>query len=122
MLGGGMRQAGVIAAAGIIAIEKMVDRLRDDHSNAQTLAKGLASIEGISTDLPHVQTNIVVYDVSGLGTDGERWVAKLGESGVKAGALEGSRVRMVTHRGINKEDIEYTLGVAEKTAAQLRKR
>ena len=122
MLGGGMRQAGVIAAAGIISIEKMVDRLRDDHSNAQTLAKGLASIEGISTDLPHVQTNIVVYDVSGLGTDGERWVAKLGESGVKAGALEGSRVRMVTHRGIEKEDIEYTLSIAEKTAAQLRKR
>jgi len=122
MLGGGMRQAGVIAAAGIIAIEKMIDRLRDDHSNAQTLAKGLASIEGITIDLPHIQTNIVVYDVAGLGTDGERWVAKLGESGVKAGALEGSRVRMVTHRGIEKEDIEYAVNVAEKTAAQLRKR
>ena len=121
MVGGGMRQAGVIAAAGIIAIEKMVDRLKDDHSNAQRLAKGLAAIEGISTDLAHVQTNIVVHDVSGLRTSGEQWIAKLGESGVKAGALEGSRVRMVTHRGIEREDIEYTLSVAEKTAAQMKK-
>jgi threonine aldolase len=122
MLGGGMRQAGVLAAAGIIAIEKMPNRLRDDHSNAQILAKGLASIEGISVDLPHVQTNIVIYDVSGLGTNGEAWAAKLGEFGVKTGALEGSRVRMVTHRGIEKEDIEYTLNAAEQAAAQMRKR
>jgi threonine aldolase len=122
MLGGGMRQAGVIAAAGIIAIEKMVERLKDDHSNAQALAKGLASIEGITIDRARVQTNIVAYDVSGLGTSGEEWVAKLAESGVKAGALEDTRVRMVTHRGIENEDIEYALNVAEKTAAQLRKR
>ena len=116
MLGGGMRQAGVIAAAGIIAIEKMVDRLRDDHTNAQILAKGLASTEGISVDLSQVQTNIVVCDVAGLGITGERWIAKLNEFGVKAGALEGSRVRLVTHRGIEKEDIEYALRVVEKTA------
>jgi threonine aldolase len=121
MLGGGMRQAGVIAAAGIIAIEKMVDRLKDDHANAQMLAKGLMSIEGISIDPKQVQTNIVVYDVSGLGIDGGTWVAKLNESGVKAGALEAGRVRMVTHRGIEKEDIEHTISVAEKAARELRK-
>jgi threonine aldolase len=122
MLGGGMRQAGVIAAAGIVAIEKMVDRLKDDHSNAQMLAKGLASIDGISLDLSQVQTNIVVYDVSGLGITGEGWIARLNEAGVKAGPLEGGRVRMVTHRGIEKEDIEYALGVSEKAAAEVRKR
>jgi threonine aldolase len=121
MLGGGMRQAGIIAAAGIIAIEKMVDRLKDDHANAQILAKGLESIEGISIDPTQVQTNIVAYDVSGLGIDGERWVAKLNESGVKAGTLEAGRVRMVTHRGIEKDDIEYTLTVAEKAAEETRK-
>jgi len=121
MLGGGMRQAGVIAAAGIIAIEKMADRLRDDHSNAKTLAKGLASIEGISIDLAHVQTNIVVFDVAGLATSGERWVAKLSESGVKAGALEGEKVRMVTHRGIEKEDIDYVLSAAQETASELKR-
>jgi threonine aldolase len=122
MLGGGMRQAGVIAAAGIIAIEKMVDRLRDDHANAQMLAKGLASAEGISVDLSQVQTNIVVCDVAGLGITGEKWIAKLNELGVKAGALEGSRVRLVTHRGIEKEDIEYALSVVEKTAIDVKRR
>ena len=122
MLGGGMRQAGVIAAAGIVAIEKMVDRLKDDHANAQILAKGLMSIDGISVDLSQVQTNIVVHDVSGLGIDGETWIAKLNESGVKAGALEGSRVRMVTHRGIETDDIEYALEVMKKTAGETRKK
>ena len=122
MLGGGMRQAGVIAAAGIVAIEKMVGRLKDDHSNAQTLAKGLASIDGITLDASLVQTNIVVYDVAGLGGSGEEWLARLAESGVKAGDLEGTRVRMVTHRGIEKEDIKYALEVAERTATQMRKR
>jgi threonine aldolase len=121
MLGGGMRQAGVIAAAGIVAIEKMVDRLKDDHANAQILAKGLMSIDGISVDLSQVQTNIVVHDVSGLGIDGGTWIAKLNESGVKAGALEGSRVRMVTHRGIERDDIGYALEVMKKTAAETRK-
>lgn len=120
MVGGGMRQAGVIAAAGIIAIEKMVDRLRDDHENARTLAKGLSVINGIAVDLTKVQTNIVAYDVSGLGIDGQKWVAKLNEAGIKAGTLEAGRVRMVTHRGIEKEDIESTLSVAEKAANELR--
>ena len=120
MLGGGMRQAGVIAAAGIVAVEKMVDRLRDDHSNAQTLAQGLASIEGISLEPADVQTNIVVYNVAGLGISGDEWVSKLNEFGVKAGGLEGSRVRMVTHRGIEEDDIEYALGVAKKAAAEVK--
>jgi threonine aldolase len=121
MLGGGMRQAGVIAAAGIIAIEKMVDRLKDDHANAKMLAKGLMSIEGISIDPTLVQTNIVLYDVSGLGIDGEKWCAKLNESGVKAGAVEANRIRMVTHRGIEREDIEYALSVAGKAAEDTRR-
>ena len=122
MLGGGMRQAGVIAAAGIIAIEKMVERLKDDHANAQFLAKGLALIDGIEINPARVQTNIVVYDVSGLGTNGNNWIEKLREAGVKAGALEDNRIRMVTHRGIEREDIEYTLEVAEKTATKIRNR
>jgi threonine aldolase len=122
MLGGGMRQAGVIAAPGIIAIEKMVDRLKEDHANAKMLAEGLAKIEGISLDLSHVQTNIVFYDVTGLGIDAEKWVAKMKEFGVKAGAVDSGRVRMVTHRGIEKEDIEYTLSAAEKAARQVGKR
>ena len=120
MLGGGMRQAGIIAAAGIIAVEKMVDRLKDDHENAKLLARGLSNIEGISLDLDRVQTNIVFYDVNSLRISANEWVAKIGAHGVKAGAVDGRRVRMVTHRGIEKEAIEYTLEVVEKVAKQIR--
>jgi len=120
MLGGGMRQAGVIAAPGIIAIEKMVDRLKDDHANARLLATGLAKIEGVSLDLSRVQTNIVLYDVTGLGVGAREWVGKMSKFGVKASAQEGGRVRMVTHRGIEKDDIAYALNVAEKVAKEIR--
>jgi threonine aldolase len=122
MLGGGMRQAGVIAAPGIIAIEKMVDRLKDDHENAKLLARGLSKIDGISLDLDHVQTNIVLYDVSGLRITASEWTARMRDLGVKAGAQEAGRVRMVTHRGIEKEDIEYALEVTEKVARQIREK
>jgi threonine aldolase len=122
MLGGGMRQAGIIAAPGIIAIEKMVDRLKDDHENAKLLARGLSKIDGISLDLDHIQTNIVRYDVSGLGIAAIEWAARLRDLGVKAGAQEAGRVRMVAHRGIEKEDIEYTLEIAEKVARQIREK
>lgn len=120
MLGGGMRQAGIVAAPGIVAIEKMVDRLKDDHANAKLLATGLSRIRGISLDLSHVQTNIVLYDVGGLGVNAKDWTAKMSEHGVKAGAQEGGRVRMVTHRGIEKDDIEYTLGVADSVAKEIK--
>jgi threonine aldolase len=120
MLGGGMRQAGVIAAAGIVAIERMVDRLKDDHANAKMLANGLAKIDGISLDPSLVQTNVVMYDVAATGASGADWVARMAQVGVLAGAVERGRVRMVTHRGIEKEDIEYALSVAEKTATQIK--
>ena len=63
MLGGGMRQAGVIAAAGIVALEKMVDRLAEDHANARALAEGVAKLPGLAVDLASVQTNIVIFRV-----------------------------------------------------------
>lgn len=122
MLGGGMRQAGTIAAAGIIAIEKMVDRLKDDHANAQLLAKGLAKIEGVAIDPNEVETNIVFYDVSGLGLDSKSWVRELNTQSIKAGAQEGGHVRMVTHRGIEREDIEATLTAADETAKRARRK
>ena len=65
---------------------------------------------------------MVLCDVAGLGASAEEWVKKMGEFGVKAGALEGGRVRMVTHRGVEKEDIEYTLSAAEKAAKQLNRK
>ena len=122
MLGGGMRQSGIIAAPGIIALEKMVDRLRYDHENAKLLARGLSKIEGISLNLDRVQTNIVLYDINALRIDANEWINRMAQLGVKAGAQEAGRIRMVTHRGIEKEDIEYTLEAAERVAREARER
>lgn len=116
MLGGGMRQAGVIAAPGIIALEKMVDRLREDHYNAKTLAEGLSKFKGISINLKAIQTNIVVFDISGLGITSEQFIGLIKKKGVKASALSDKLVRMVTHIGITIDDIRYALGVIEDTA------
>jgi len=109
MLGGGMRQAGVIAAPAIIALERMVDRLEEDHRNARLLAEGLSRLEGIAIDLRTVQTNIVIFDVGGLGLTSAGFIEALGARGVKAADFGGSSVRMVTHRGISREDVEYAL-------------
>ncbi len=113
MVGGGMRQAGIIAAPGIVALEKMVNRLREDHANARALAEGLTQIKGIAVNLETVQTNIVRYDIGGLGIDASRFVAELGKYGIKTSG-SGSSIRMVTHRMISREDIDYTLKIVEK--------
>jgi threonine aldolase len=120
ILGGGMRQAGIIAAPGIIALEKMIDRLEDDHHNARLLAEGLARIEGLKVDRKTVQTNMVMFDVDGLGVKTDVFVKKLKEHGVLAGSISKTRIRMVTHRGIEKEDIEKALAAIEETVKELR--
>ncbi len=107
MLGGGMRQAGIIAAPGIIALTKMVDRLADDHENARILSEGLRKIEGIGIKFP-VLSNMVYIDLSGLGWTGKDW----GEACRKLGwTSRGSSatVRLCTHYGIEREDIEAFL-------------
>jgi len=107
MLGGGMRQAGIIAAPGIIALTKMVDRLADDHENARILAEGLRKIDGIEIKFP-VRSNMVYIDLSGLGWTGREW----GEACRKLGwTSRGSSatVRLCTHYGIEREDIEAFL-------------
>ena len=121
MIGGGMRQAGIIAAPGIIALEKMIDRLRDDHRNALILAEKLAKTEGVSTDLERVQTNIVIFDVHDLGVTSGEFLRKLGENGVKALAIGKTSIRIVTHRGIEREDIEYTINSIDAVIDSLRK-
>ncbi len=118
MLGGGMRQAGVIAAAGLIALEKMVDRLREDHDNARLLAEGLAKMDGIKIDLRRVQSNIVMFDISDLGVSGSDFISALLKHGVKALTVRGNIIRMVTHRGIGREDILQTLDVIKEVTAK----
>jgi threonine aldolase len=102
MVGGGMRQVGIIAAAGIVALEEMVDRLAEDHANAQALAEGLAGITGVHVDPSVVETNIIFYEVSGVELPD--FVARLRQRGVLVGPG-----RMVTHYGVSRTDIEDVL-------------
>jgi threonine aldolase len=105
-LGGGMRQAGVIAACGIVALDKMIDRLAEDHRTAQVLAKGLSEIPGLHVDMETVETNMVYVDhsASGLGTD--EVLAKFKRVGVLASGRPPKHVRLVTYRQYDKTMIE----------------
>jgi len=114
MLGGGMRQAGVIAAAGIVALERMVDRLAEDHANARRLAEGVAKLPGMSVDLASVQTNIVIFGVErGAAATSAAATAELvaGSAArkVKIHAIGPTSIRCVTHKDIDAEDIARTL-------------
>jgi len=109
VVGGGMRQAGIIAAAGIVALEDMVDRLEEDHRNAARLARGVAKLDGLAIDLERVQTNIVYFDVTSAGFTAESLVGDLAARGVMMLNLGPSRIRAVTHYGISAEAIDRTL-------------
>jgi threonine aldolase len=119
ILGGGMRQAGIIAAAGIVALEKMIDRLKEDHTNARKLATEIKKIQGIHLDLDRVQTNIVFFDVSDLKVSAAFFVSKLKENGLLALPLTKTKVRMVTHREIKKEHIEHSVAIIEGVSKKL---
>jgi threonine aldolase len=109
LLGGGMRQAGVIAAAGVVALETMVERLADDQANAWRLAEGLAQLPGIVLDPAQVQSNIVIFSMAPEAPSPSELLAGLAPHGVKMGAIGGRRLRAVTHAGIDGGDIEYAL-------------
>ena len=109
MLGGGLRQAGIIAAPGIVALEKMIDRLQEDHRNARSLAEGLVKISGISLDLKTVQTNIIRFQMSGLGVSDTDFVNRMAKHGILI-----SPTRMVTHRHISSKDVEYVVETLKK--------
>lgn len=111
VLGGGMRQAGVLAAGGIVALTQMLDRLADDHVNAQKLAEGLADIDGLSIDPERVKTNIVYVEVTPCGTTWQLLPERLSSEGVRLLATGPNRLRAVTHYHITSDDIEYALGV-----------
>jgi threonine aldolase len=112
MLGGGMRQAGIIAAPGIIALTKMVDRLDEDHRNAKLLATGLQKL-GIKV-LNDVQTNMVYVDFGGVGWKGKDWTKACAKLGWKSRAGDNATsTRLVTHYGIEEEDIRsFVEGIA----------
>jgi len=106
-LGGSMRQAGIIAAPGIVALTKMVDRLQEDHDNAAYLGDGLKRL-GFKLGFP-VKTNMVFVDLTSVGWGKEEWVDACAKSGFKTGVRSPNRVRLVTHYGIEREDIKKLL-------------
>jgi threonine aldolase len=109
LLGGGMRQAGILAAAGIVALETMVDRLAEDHANAKYLAEGLSQLAEIEIDPERVPTNIVIF---GLGPDAlspAQLAQGLAARGVKVGTIGGRRIRAVTHHEIKTRDVKNAL-------------
>jgi threonine aldolase len=117
MLGGGMRQAGVLAAAGLVALEKGPARLQDDHDNAKVLADLLAKIPGITLNPQKVHTNIVIFSVKGSGVSSGELLKRLADRKVLAVPVDGERIRMVTHLDVTRQDIE---AAAEALRAAMR--
>ncbi len=114
MLGGGMRQAGVLAAAGLVALEKGPGRLQEDHDNAHFLARQLAGITGIGIDPSKVQTNIVIYSVKPGGLLTPDFLSALAKRNVLAVPVDEYRVRMVTHLDVNRIDIENAVAAVRE--------
>ena len=115
VLGGGMRQSGIIAAAGITALEQMVDRIAEDHTNAQRLAEGIARITGLSIEPEKVQTNIIYFNLVSRQLTIEKLVTQLNNKGIKILQVAPTRLRAVTHYGISAEDIDLTLTALGQT-------
>jgi threonine aldolase len=106
MVGGGMRQAGVLAAAGLVALDTCVDRLKEDHRRARRLAEGLARVPGLSIDLETVQSNIVRFDVKGMQLTADKFAEGLKRHGVRVSGGAGTGMRMVVHRHIDDGSID----------------
>jgi threonine aldolase len=117
ILGGGMRQVGILASAGIIALEEMVDRLAEDHSNAEALAEGLAALPGIEVEPVAPRTDIVFFKVLRPDMDAVTLCERLNEHGVKMADMDPRRVRAVTNYHVTREDIDATLAAVRKALA-----
>ena len=119
VLGGGMRQAGIIAAAGIVALTTMVDRLAEDHQNARALAQGLALVAGLNVRAVKNRTNMVVFDVDGDAEASRRFAAAMRQRGVLISPREVTSFRAVTHHGISRADVDRTVAAAAQAAGEV---
>ena len=113
-LGGGMRQAGVLAAAGLVALEKMTDRIIDDHENARTLAEGISNIDGIRINLDRVKTNIIYFSLDHPKVGGALLLEEMAEKNIHFFELGPSWFRLVTHAGVSKGDVDDVVGEFER--------
>ena len=118
LLGGGMRQAGIIAAAGIVALHTMVDRLAEDHLNARALAEGLGLVAGINVQAASRRTNMVFFEVDGDDTTAAGFQAALKERGVLMGQRGSNSFRAVTHYGIDRAAIDRVVSAAAEAAGE----
>jgi threonine aldolase len=118
MLGGAMRQAGIVAAAGLYALTHNVERLAEDHANARLLAERLAAVPGIRLDPATVETNLVFFELADGMWDANRLEARLFTEGVRVGAMGPQRLRAVTHLDVTRAQIEQAAGVIERTLRQ----
>ncbi len=119
IVGGGMRQAGVIAAAALVALETMVDRLAEDHENARVLAGRLAEIEGLHLDFDGVHTNIVKIEVTAAALPAQQVSDALRAEGVKINAIDATHLRAVTHYGIGQEDVLFAADAVNRVMKSL---
>lgn len=117
MLGGGMRQAGIIAAPGLIALEESIRRLTVDHEHARLLAEGLANIPGVIIDIENVETNIVFFRIDPSKLTTETFIKEAHGRGLNLAELGTDRIRVVTHSGINSTDVEKTLKIIHSILA-----
>jgi threonine aldolase len=113
-LGGGMRQAGIIAAGGIYALENMLERLAEDHAMARRLAEGIDGIKGLETQVERVRTNMVFFHVVDERLTIAQFVERAAAKGVRFLPVQGRQLRMVTHYGLNMEDIDWTVQVLKE--------
>jgi threonine aldolase len=120
ILGGSMRQAGVIAAAGVVAVETMIDRMAEDHAHARRLAEGLSHIPGINVDPDDFQTNIVFVEVNPSTGTTEEFTDRMKEEGVLTAYRGGGRFRLVTHRQVSAEDVDTAVDRIAKVASEMR--
>jgi threonine aldolase len=116
LFGGAWRQAGIMAAAGLIALEEGPKRLPEDHENARRLAEGVLAVLPGAVDVAAVETNIVFVDVSGTGHSAGEWAGRLAQEGLLVTTV-GGRVRMLTHVGIEAADIQAALAAWQRAAA-----
>ncbi|HVF90630.1 MAG TPA: GntG family PLP-dependent aldolase [Blastocatellia bacterium] len=114
LFGGSMRQVGVLAAPGLIAIEKMTARLEEDHANARLLARGLAEIPGVTIDPEKVQTNIVIFDISKNGINTSTLSERLKQRFILANGINPREMRMVTHKDVSRDDCLAALEVIKE--------